>query len=85
MSNSRIGQRRCGLWSLGFLWIMRSSPFLYLLGEYLVNQGKLNCKRPNYRSSESAASVFTMAGVMSEGSEEVDSLKTFDLLFVLVC
>ena len=67
MPNSEIGRRRCGLWSLVSLWVGRYNPFLYLLEEYPVHQGKLNHRDAISCSSGSDDSVFTMAKVLFEG------------------
>ena len=42
MSNIKIGLRRCGLKSLGSLWIRIYTPLGYLQVEYLMHHRKLN-------------------------------------------
>ena len=56
------------------LCVKRSITHQYLLGEYSTKQGNLNLRHPIYVSYVSRDYIFTMAGVTSEGLEEVSSI-----------
>ena len=75
MSKRRIGLRLCGKWFLVSLWMSISRTWWYILGEYPVNQIKLNRRRSISLSSGLRASIFTMAGVVVEVLEEIASLR----------
>ena len=78
-SNIRIGRSLCGWYLLGYLCIIGIGSWGYLSGEYTENQGKLNLRQLISARSGSNASVLTMAGVLSEGSQYTDYLTLYTL------
>ena len=64
---------------VGYLCIIGIGLWGYLSGEYTENQGKLNLRQLISARSGSNASVLTMAGVLSEGSQYTDYLTLYTL------